>query len=107
LIALLAQLIIDGIITGLVYVILAIGLVLILSVSRIFFIAYGQFYMLGAYIAWGSLALYEIPYFVGLLISMVATSLLGLLCYQFIFSIVYFCIQVMNFPVQIQMINDH
>jgi branched-chain amino acid transport system permease protein len=81
----LGQLIIDGIVTGLVYVILAVGLVLILSVSRIFFIAYGQFYMLGAYIVWGSLALLKVPYFMGLLMAVMATTVLGLLCYQFIF----------------------
>jgi branched-chain amino acid transport system permease protein len=81
----LGQLIIDGIVTGLVYVILAVGLVLILSVSRIFFIAYGQFYMLGAYIVWGSLALLKVPYFMGLLMAVIATTVLGLLCYQFIF----------------------
>ena len=79
------QLIIDGIVTGLVYVILAVGLVLILSVSRIFFIAYGQFYMLGAYIVWSSLALLKVPYFMGLLMAVMATTVLGLLCYQFIF----------------------
>ena len=84
-ITLLGQLIIDGIVTGLVYVILAVGLVLILSVSRIFFIAYGQFYMLGAYIVWGSLTFMKVPYFIGLLMAVVATTLLGLLCYQFIF----------------------
>lgn len=89
-IALIGQLIVDGIVTGMVYVILAVGLVLILSVSRIFFIAYGQFYMLGAYIAWGSLALLKIPYFLCLLLSIFSTVLLGLLCYQFIFRYIQF-----------------
>jgi branched-chain amino acid transport system permease protein len=90
LITLLGQLIIDGIVTGLVYVILAVGLVLILSVSRIFFIAYGQFYMLGAYIVWGSLTRWEIPYFLGLLLAIIATAILGMLCYQFIFRYVQY-----------------
>ena len=89
-ITLLGQLIIDGIVTGLVYVILAVGLVLILSVSRIFFIAYGQFYMLGAYIVWGSLTRWDIPYFLGLLMAIIATALLGMLCYQFIFRYVQY-----------------
>ena len=89
-ITLLGQLIIDGIVTGLVYVILAVGLVLILSVSRIFFIAYGQFYMLGAYIVWGSLALLNVPYFLGLLMAVIATTILGLLCYQFIFRYIQY-----------------
>jgi branched-chain amino acid transport system permease protein len=90
LITLLGQLIIDGIVTGLVYVILAVGLVLILSVSRIFFIAYGQFYMLGAYIVWGSLTRWEIPYFLGLMLAIIATAILGMLCYQFIFRYVQY-----------------
>jgi branched-chain amino acid transport system permease protein len=90
LITLIGQLIIDGIVTGLVYVILAVGLVLILSVSRIFFIAYGQFYMLGAYIDWGSLTFLKFPYFLGLFIAVVATTLLGLLCYQFIFRYIQY-----------------
>ncbi len=89
-VTLLGQLIIDGIVTGLVYVILAVGLVLILSVSRIFFIAYGQFYMLGAYIVWGSLTMWKIPYFLGLLMAVLATALLGLLCYQFIFRYIHY-----------------
>ena len=95
---LLGQLIIDGIVTGLVYVILAVGLVLILSVSRIFFIAYGQFYMLGAYIVWGSLAFLKFPYFLGLLMAVVATTLLGLLCYQFIFRYLQHGKQFRRFP---------
>jgi branched-chain amino acid transport system permease protein len=90
LITLLGQLIIDGIVTGLVYVILAVGLVLILSVSRIFFIAYGQFYMLGAYIVWGSLTRWDIPYFLGLLMAITATAILGVLCYQFIFRYIQY-----------------
>jgi branched-chain amino acid transport system permease protein len=90
LVTLIGQLTIDGIVTGLVYVILAVGLVLILSVSRIFFIAYGQFYMLGAYIVWGSLTMWKIPYFLGLLMAVLATAILGLLCYQFIFRYVQY-----------------
>ena len=79
------QLTLDGIVNGLVYVILAVGLVLILNVSRIFFIAYGQFYMLGAYVTWGSLTILKVPYVIGLPMAVIATTILGLLCYQFIF----------------------
>ncbi len=51
--SLIGQLMIEGLGMGLVYVLLAAGLVLILNIPRIFFIAYGQFYMLGAYTVWG------------------------------------------------------
>jgi branched-subunit amino acid ABC-type transport system permease component len=69
------QLILDGMGMGLIYVILAVGLVLILSVSRIFFIAYGQFYMLGAYIAWGGIAILKLPFALSLGMSVLATVL--------------------------------
>ena len=87
-ISVLGQLIVDGLVTGFVYVILAVGLLLILSVSRIFFIAYGQFYMLGAYIVWGSLTLLKIPYFLSLPVAVVATGIVGALCYQYIFRFI-------------------
>ena len=38
------QLFFDGLVMGLVYVILATGMVLIISTSRILFMAYGMFY---------------------------------------------------------------
>jgi len=46
-----AELAFNGLTIGMIYVILAAGLVLILSVTEIFFVAYGQFYMIGAYTA--------------------------------------------------------
>jgi branched-chain amino acid transport system permease protein len=80
------QLILDGMGMGLVYVILAAGLVLILSVSKIFFVAYGQFYMIGAYVMWAALVLLKLPFVIALILAVAATTLLGLLSYRFIFQ---------------------
>ena len=44
-----AQLFVDGLAMGLVYVLLASGFNLIVDISGVLFIAYGQFYMIGAY----------------------------------------------------------
>lgn len=82
----LLQLAFDGLTIGLIYIILAAGLVLILSVTEIFFVAYGQFYMWGAYIAWYSVSQLGLPYFVGLLVTIAATAILGLACYILIFQ---------------------
>jgi branched-chain amino acid transport system permease protein len=82
---LLCQLVLDGMGMGLIYVMLAVGLVLIMSVSRIFFIAYGQFYMIGAYVAWGVISMMKLPFVVSLCIAVLATTVLGLLSYRFIF----------------------
>lgn len=85
-ISLFFQLILDGMGMGLVYVILAAGLVLILSVSKIFFVAYGQFYMIGAYVMWAAMALLKLPFIVALMLAVAATTILGLLSYRFIFQ---------------------
>jgi branched-chain amino acid transport system permease protein len=79
------QLAFDGLTIGLIYVILAAGLVLILSVTEIFFVAYGQFYMWGAYIAWYSVDRFHLPYLVGVVVAVVAAGVFGLASYVLIF----------------------
>jgi branched-chain amino acid transport system permease protein len=63
------QLAFDGLTIGLIYIILAAGLVLVLSVTEIFFVAYGQFYMWGAYVAWYTVDRFKMPYVVGLIVA--------------------------------------
>jgi len=48
----LVEVLISGVANGAVYVILALGMVLVYGVSRIFNFAYGAFFTWGAYIAW-------------------------------------------------------
>jgi branched-chain amino acid transport system permease protein len=79
------QLAFDGLTIGLIYIILAAGLVLILSVTEIFFVAYGQFYMWGAYIAWYSVDHFNLPYFAGLVVAIAATAIFGMASYILIF----------------------
>jgi branched-chain amino acid transport system permease protein len=75
------QLIFDGFAMGLVFVILACGLVLITSVNRILFMGYGMFYTIGAYTTWSCLKNLGLPYPVALLVGLVASGLLGIVCY--------------------------
>ncbi|MCX8031927.1 MAG: branched-chain amino acid ABC transporter permease [Thermoleophilia bacterium] len=79
------QLAFDGLTIGLIYVILAAGLVLILSVTEIFFVAYGQFYMWGAYVTWYIVDRFNLNYFLGLLTAIAATMVFGLGSYLLIF----------------------
>ncbi len=79
------QLAFDGLTIGLIYVILAAGLVLILSVTEIFFVAYGQFYMWGAYITWYAVDRFDLNYFLGLVLAIVASLIFGLVSYLLIF----------------------
>ena len=84
--ALLGQLAIDGVTMGMVYVILSAGIVFIMSVSRIFYLAYGQFYMLGAFVAWMAVETLKLPFLVALLLAVLVTAILGMLTYRFIFQ---------------------
>jgi branched-chain amino acid transport system permease protein len=79
------QLAFNGLTIGLVYVLLAAGLELILNVTDIFFVAYGQFYMIGAYLTWYCVESFGLPYFVSLLCGLLATMVLGLASYLLIF----------------------
>jgi len=80
------QLAFDGLTIGLIYILLAAGLVLILSVTEIFFVAYGMFYMWGAYIAWYCVDSFGLPYLVGLIVAILSTLVLGLVSYLLIFK---------------------
>ena len=84
--SLFGQLAFDGITIGMVYVILAAGLVFILSITEILFIAYGMFYMIGAYAVWYAVYDMHAPYFAALVVGVIATSLLGVLSYFLIFQ---------------------
>ncbi len=60
------QLIFDGFAMGLVYVMLATGMVLIASVNKILLMAYGMFYTIGAYTTWAAVNYLQLPYFAAL-----------------------------------------
>ncbi len=83
---LLGQLAVDGVAMGMIYVILSAGIVFIMSVSGIFYLAYGQFYMIGAFVTWMGVAEWKLPFFVALIVAMLVTTVLGILSYQIIFQ---------------------
>ncbi len=76
-----AQLIFNGIAIGLVYVFMASGFNLILSVTGIFFITFGMFYALGAYTTWWLTVQLHLPFFLGLAIATVGTAIGGVILY--------------------------
>jgi branched-chain amino acid transport system permease protein len=67
------QLVFDGLAIGLVYVFMAAGFNLILSVTNMFFVAFGIFYALGAYITW-ALVQVGLPFFASVVISSLAAA---------------------------------
>jgi branched-chain amino acid transport system permease protein len=81
----LAQLVVDGLAMGLVYVLLASGINLIIDISGVLFIAYGQFYMIGAYILFALVVLLRLPFFVALCVATIMPAILGGIIYRLIF----------------------
>ena len=84
----LAQLVVNGLAMGLVYAILASGLVLILGIARILYLAYGVAYMLGAYVVWATMVPLKFPFFISLCLAVLSTAILGLISYRLIFQYV-------------------
>lgn len=80
------QLFLDGLATGLVFVILACGFIIIISISRILFLAYGGFYTVGAYSTWYAIQYLHVNYLLGLVMGVVFTTLIALIAYILIFQ---------------------
>jgi branched-chain amino acid transport system permease protein len=81
----LIQLFVDGLSIGLVYTLMSSGFNLVMAVPNIIFIAFGQFYMLGAFVVWYFVVSLGVQYFVAVPIAVVATAILGGLSYMFVF----------------------
>ncbi|MDR3304948.1 MAG: branched-chain amino acid ABC transporter permease [Clostridiales Family XIII bacterium] len=81
------QLLINGLVMGLVYAILASGLVLIMSVTGIFYLCYGGFYLLGAYFVWKMVVGYGWPFGISLVVTMILMDIFGILTYILFFRL--------------------
>jgi branched-chain amino acid transport system permease protein len=70
---------------GLVYVLMSTGFNLVMSVPNIIFIAFGEFYMLGAFGVWYLVVPGHLSYFLAVPIAVIATAILGALSYLVVF----------------------
>ncbi len=74
-----AQLLINGLMSGGMYALVASGFTLILGVIQVFNFAQGELYMLGAFITYGVLSALGLPYPVAILVAMLGVAILGIL----------------------------
>jgi branched-chain amino acid transport system permease protein len=72
------QLLINGLMIGGIYALVASGFTLILGVLQVFNFAQGQFYMLGAFVAYAVASVLGAPYIVAVIASLVAMAALGI-----------------------------
>lgn len=74
---LLGQALTNGLIVGLLYLLMAIGFTLVFGVMRIANFAHGEFYMLGAFMAYFGVTRFGLPYTLAVLVAFVLTLFLG------------------------------
>jgi branched-chain amino acid transport system permease protein len=76
--ALVIQLLINGLMIGGIYALVASGFTLILGVLQVFNFAQGQFYMLGAFVAYAVASVLGAPYIVAIVAALASMALLGI-----------------------------
>ena len=78
----LLQLMLNGLMLGLIYALIAVGLALIFGVLEVINFAHGELLMLGGYAMALSLPLFGLSYWPALVIAVLTTSLVGLVLYE-------------------------
>lgn len=75
------ELFVYGFVNSLVLAVTAVGFCLTFGISGVANLAYGGFYILGAYLCWGLFTQLGLPYFLAVLLSLVGIGGLGFLMY--------------------------
>jgi branched-chain amino acid transport system permease protein len=78
------QQLINGLILGLSYSLIAVGLTLVFGILRIVNFSHGQFYMLGAYLAYAVATQLKINYFASIFLAIIFTYIVGYICTRLI-----------------------
>jgi branched-chain amino acid transport system permease protein len=75
----------NGLINGMGYVLIAVGLTLVFGVLRIVNFAHGEFYMLGAFLTFFAMSILGVGYLPAVVIAVVAVAAFGVAANQFLF----------------------
>ena len=82
------QLLINGLSIGLLYALVALGLVLVLGVAKVFNFAHGEFFMVGAYALYTFSVTLHLNFIASIVMAGLTVALLGALCSKTIFQLV-------------------
>ncbi len=80
-----AQVIVNGLILGMNYALIALGLTLIFAIMNVLNFAHGQMYVLGGFVTYYALQVLKLPFIVGLVASVVVLVIVGLLFERLLF----------------------
>ena len=76
---LLIQLLVNGLVVGLLYGVIGMCFVLVYKSTQIVNFAQGEFLLIGAWVCWAALIYLDLPFFVGFLLSLVFMAAFGVL----------------------------
>jgi branched-chain amino acid transport system permease protein len=79
------QQVVNGIVLGCTYGLMAIGLTIIFGILNIINLAHGEIYMLGAFVAYFLVTLWEVNFFIALLGAGLAMAVLGVVVERLVF----------------------
>jgi branched-chain amino acid transport system permease protein len=82
------QLFINGVSIGLLYALVALGLVLVLGVAKVFNFAHGEFYMLGAYALYTFHVTMHLNFPVSVILSGLSVGIIGAVCSELVFKLI-------------------
>src|SRR5690554_5284295 len=80
------QQLINGLVLGSIYTSIALGLTMIYGILGIINWAHGELYMIGAFAALYLIMIFELPYFVALLVTIIIMAMFGFLLDKLVFS---------------------
>jgi branched-chain amino acid transport system permease protein len=76
--------VVNGIVTGSVYAIVAVGMTMIFGVLRAINFAHGEYYMLGTFGAWLAIEYLDLPYPAAIMVGVVATAIIAIAVGRFV-----------------------
>lgn len=80
-----SQMLLNGLVLGTIYALIALGLTLIFSIMRVVNFAHGQMYMLGGFIVYYLTVVFGVNYYLALLAAIVGVGAIGVLFEVFLF----------------------
>lgn len=83
-----SQLLLNGIVLGAGYALIAVGHTIIFGLMRVSNFAHGELYMLGAYFTYTFVNIWNLPFGIGFVLSILGGALLGYLLNRFVFHYV-------------------
>lgn len=86
---LIVQAVVNGLVLGMLYMLMAIGFTMAFGIMRVVNFAHGEFYMIGAFVAFFVVTLWDVPYVLSIVAAGLATAALGALIERTVFKRFY------------------